>query len=232
MIAKIEERRQAIALRKQGMSLRDIVKIVPVAKSTLSLWLKQVQLSTPQKQRLTLKKRDAQARGALRRRTDRIASTNAIYMESEREVGEISKRELLLMGAMLYWAEGAKQKKHHIAAGVKFSNSDPSMIRLFVRWLQECCDIPLDRLRFDVYIHETATKGREDLFRHWSEKISVPIHFFRGVYLKKGNVKTKRKNIGADYFGLVSVKVYRSTNLNRRIDGWIRGVCRYYWGMV
>ncbi|MEK7619200.1 MAG: hypothetical protein AAB416_03105 [Patescibacteria group bacterium] len=232
MIAKIEERKKAIALRKEGRSLRDIVKVVPVAKSTLSVWLKQVHLSKPQRQRLTQKKREAQLRGALRRRTDRIASTEIIYQEAAKDIGEVSKRELWLMGVMLYWAEGAKQKEHNVASGVRFSNSDPVMIRVFLRWLDEICRIQFDQVRLDVYIHETAKKTKQEIFHHWSKKIGVPIGSFQGLYYKKGNIKTKRKNIGEDYFGLVSLKVYRSTIMNRRITGWVKGIEQYYWGMV
>ena len=55
---------KAIELRKQGFSYREILKQVPVAKSTLSLWLYSVHLSVPQKQTLTQKKLDAARRGA------------------------------------------------------------------------------------------------------------------------------------------------------------------------
>lgn len=232
MIAKLKEKDHAISLRRAGMSLRDIVKIVPVAKSTLSIWLREVHLSKPQKQRLTQKKRAAQLRGALRRKTDRITATDLIYEETGRDIGELSKRELWLMGIMLYWAEGAKQKEHNVSSGIRFTNSDAVMIRLFVRWLDEICGIPFDLLRFDVYIHETAMKTKQEIFHYWSQKIDIPISSFQGLYFKKGNIKTKRKNIGEGYFGLVSLKVYRSTILNRRITGWVKGIEKFYWGVV
>lgn len=232
MIAKIKEKDRAIALRKEGMSLRDIVKNVPVAKSTLSLWLREVHLSEPQKQRLTRKKYDAALRGALKRKTDRIIAAEKIYQVAEKDIGSISKRELWLMGVMLYWAEGAKQKEHSVSSSVKFSNSDPAMIRLFVRWLDEICSIPFDLLRFDVYIHETAKRTKQEIFHYWSQRVGIPISSFQSLYLKKGAIKTKRKNVGEGYFGLVSLKVYRSTILNRKIVGWVKGIEKFYWGVV
>lgn len=232
MILKTEEKIKAIELRKQGMSLRDIVKIVPVAKSTLSLWLKEVKLSKPQKQRLTQKRLDAALRGALKRKAERIAITKFIYQETEKDIGKISQRELWLMGVMLYWAEGAKQKEYNPSCKVQFSNSDPRMIRLFVLWLKQICFISLDHLRFDIYIYESAKKTQRELFDYWSKQIGIPKTSFKGLYFKKGNIKTKRKNIGKGYFGLVSLKVYRSTTLNRKIDGWIKGIEKYYCGIV
>ena len=75
------------------------------------------------------------------------------------------------MGVMLYWAEGAKQKEHNVASGVRFSNSDPVMIRVFLRWLDEICRIQFDQVRLDVYIHETAKKTKQEIFHHWSKKL-------------------------------------------------------------
>lgn len=226
MIAKSKERDLAISLRKEGLSLREIRTRVPVAKSTLSVWFKEVHLSRPQKQRLTQKRLDAAMRGAMKRKSDRITATELIYQEAGRDIGAISDRELWLMGIMLYWAEGAKQKEYSPSNSLKFSNSDPAMIRLFVKWLNEICEIPLDSLRFDVYIHETARRTREELFSYWAKKINVPVSLFKGLYFKKGNIKTKRKNTNEGYFGLVSLRVYRSTAFNRKITGWVQGICK------
>jgi transposase len=49
-------KRIAIQLRREGYSYSEILKKVPVAKSTLSLWLRSVNLTNSQKQKLTLKK--------------------------------------------------------------------------------------------------------------------------------------------------------------------------------
>ena len=44
-MAKVSEKKKAIELRKQGLSYSEIRKIVTVAKSTLSLWLRSVGLA-------------------------------------------------------------------------------------------------------------------------------------------------------------------------------------------
>ena len=48
---KIEEKNKAIKLRKQGKTYVDILRAVPVAKSTLALWLKEAKLSQAQNQK-------------------------------------------------------------------------------------------------------------------------------------------------------------------------------------
>jgi hypothetical protein len=50
--AKLYKER-AIMLRKKGLSYREILVEIPVAKSTLTEWFKTVGLTVAQKQRLT-----------------------------------------------------------------------------------------------------------------------------------------------------------------------------------
>lgn len=49
---KIHEREKAIVLRKEGYSLNEIKALVPVSKSTLSTWLRNIQLSKAAQNRI------------------------------------------------------------------------------------------------------------------------------------------------------------------------------------
>jgi transposase len=59
-----EYKAKAILLRKQGKTYREILIEIPIAKSTLSDWLRSVELSKPQKQRYTQLRKEAALRGA------------------------------------------------------------------------------------------------------------------------------------------------------------------------
>lgn len=222
MIVKTKEKAKAIKLRKQGLSYNEILKQAPVAKSTLSLWLRSVGLSKKQKQRLTEKKLAAMKRGWEVCRKKRLDNTEMIKNKARLDIGKISRRELWLMGTMLYWAEGSKEKKWNIGVSLKFSNSDPMMIIFFLKWLKEICLISPQNIIYELYIHETA--NWKCAVRYWSKIISVPSQKIR-VYFKHNKIKTKRKNTGNDYHGLIIVRVRKSTNLNRKITGWIEGIC-------
>src|SRR3989338_6632524 len=130
-INKAPRKQKAIELRKKGKSYSEILKTIPVAKSTLCLWLKSVGLSKPQQQRLTEKRLQSAQRGGDSRRAQRITETKEILEKARREIGKITNRELLLIGAALYWAEGSKQKSHAVSTGILFTNSDPQMLILF-----------------------------------------------------------------------------------------------------
>ena len=134
MILESKFKERAVILRKQGKTYSEILKIVPVAKSTLSLWLRSVALARPQKQRLTEKKREAQKRGGLARYKTRLSTTHDILTLAKGEVGLLTPRELLLVGSALYWAEGSKQRKSARSVGIVFGNTDAVMVRFFYRF--------------------------------------------------------------------------------------------------
>jgi len=214
---------KAIKLRKDGKSYSEILKHIPVAKSTLSLWLRSVNLSKRQKQILTLKKIQAAWRGGEAKKRDRIERSNIITEQAKMEIEKITNREAWLAGIMLYWAEGSKQKETNVSVAVKFSNSDPVMLIFFIKWLKKYLKVLDDEIVFEMFIHENYKEKKNDFIQYWSRMLDYPISKFNRVYYKKHNLKTKRKNIENNYHGQLAVMVKKSTDLNRKIIGWIKG---------
>ena len=219
MIKKNQEKTQAITLRKQGFSYNEILKKVPVAKSTLSVWLRDIGIAKRQTQNLTEKRKIAQQKAQQACRNIRIKKEADIISRAKSEIETISRKELWLIGTVLYWAEGSKQKEHNVSQGVSFGNSDPKMILLFHKWLRECCDIKKEDFYYRIYIHERADLAKAKKF--WSELLDEKIE---KAHLKTHHPKTNRKNIGEDYNGLLRFDVKKSTDLNRKIKGWILGI--------
>lgn len=217
----INQKEIAITLRKEGHSYSEILKKVPVAKSTLSLWLRSVGLAKQQKQKITEKRIAGALRGAKSRKDQRIKITKEIKDRAKIDIKSINGRDLWLIGIALYWAEGAKEKDYGTRTGISFSNSDPRMILIFLKWLKNTFSVNNSNLVYELYIHETADIKKAQIY--WSQILSMPIENMR-TYLKKNKIKTIRKNIGNDYHGLIRVKVNKSTNLNRKITGWIEGI--------
>lgn len=223
MQEKIVEKQKAVELRKQGLSYREILEQIPVAKSSLSLWLRSVKLARRQHQRLTEKRLAAVIRGGVVKRDKRIALTKQIKDKARIEVGELSKRELWLIGIALYWAEGSKEKDHR-SAKVLFSNSDPLMIGIFLKWLLEVIETPKEKICFNIVLHENNKHRIKDVNDYWLKHTDFPKENFGNIYFKKNKIHTKRKNVGKNYFGLLRVGVRESSSLNRKIQGWIEGI--------
>jgi hypothetical protein len=159
-----------VDLRKQGLSYREILAQIPVAKSTVALWLQSVGLSQKQKQRLTERKVAAALSGGKARRKHRIWETRQIMDAAKSEIGPLSWREFWLMGVMLYWAEGSKEKDYRPDARVQFTNTDSRMIRLFLLWLDFACGIDSENITLEVYIHETSRYRMREIINYWSQE--------------------------------------------------------------
>ncbi len=222
MIEKLQEKQKAIGLRKRGLSYSEILRHITVSKSTLSLWLRSVGLSQRQKQRLTEKKLESMQRGWIACRNKRIKITEIIKNNAKKDLGKISKRDLWLIGIALYWAEGRKEKNRGVDVGL--INSDEKLIKAYLKWLQEICNIKGNEIHFRIYLHETSRHRLQEVREFWASKTRFPINKFEKVSWKKHRIKTLRKNVGKNYFGLLSVRVEKSTNFNRKIQGWIEGI--------
>jgi len=217
----MEKKQKAIILRKRGLSYSEILREVPVAKSTLSLWLRDIGLAKKQQQRITNKRILSARKGAEKRRNQRIEITKEIKNSSRKDIKEINEKDLWLIGISLHWAEGAKEKNGN-SSGIIFSNSDLRMILIFIKWIESVFKIKRSELVYELYIHETA--NIKNAQNYWSKNISIPLNNIR-TYLKKSKINTIRKNSDDDYYGLIRVRIKKSTNLNRMIDGWVDGVC-------
>lgn len=224
MISKVKEREKAIALRKNGKTYAEILSIIPVSKSTLSLWLRSVNLSKKQKQRITAKKRASQLKGALARKTTRIVKTQHIFESSKETLGVFTPRDLFILGVGLYWAEGTKEKVYRPSVPIEFANSDPKMITVFMHWLRKCVRIPNADIQLILHIHQNRQADIPKFKKFWMQATGLSEQSFGAVVIKKHNPKTRRRNTEDSYKGLLAIRVKRSTMLNRRIQGWIYGI--------
>ena len=225
MNAKIIQKEKAILLRQRGLSYSEILKQVPVAKSSLSLWLHSVGLSRHQKQRLTRKKLLAMKRGWDTIRSRRIALTQKIKNDAKANVPSLIKDPFWLLGTSLYWAEGAKEKAWRTGEKMAFSNMDLAMHQLFIRWATQYLNLSPERFKFEIYIHESGDFQRAKRF--WGRHLDVSPKAFR-VYFKKDKKNSVRRNNNKQYHGVLRIVVTQGTNLNRKIAGWIDGVIEYF----
>jgi transposase len=216
--AKDDLRSRARDLRAQGMDYEQIAAALGVAKSSVSLWVRD--LPTPA--RLSYAEcRKRSAEGARRywaaERPARDAQRAADRAAAAAEIAELTDRELLIAGAIAYWCEGAKSKPHRRDERVVFMNSDPSLIQLFLRFLEVTGTCRTD-LVFRVCIHENADAGAAETF--WSSVTGAGPEQFRRPTLKRHNPTTLRKNVGETYHGCLRIEVQRSSGLYRKIEGW------------
>src|SRR5207253_5845058 len=117
----------------------------------------------------------------------RLARQRATIETARAQVSSLAESELFVAGVALYWAEGTKAKPWRPGENVKFINSDPDVIRLFIAWLA-LLGIGVDRLTFHLSIHESADVAAAE--KSWASVVGVPESAFRKAVLKRHNPKT------------------------------------------
>lgn len=201
-------------LRARGWSLMEIHRHLGVPTSTASQWCREVIdlpgnfVSAPREVRaLTAERRER------RRREDKAAASAA--------VGPVSDREVVLTAAIAYWCEGSKDKPYDRREWLSFVNSDPGLIRLWMRFL-DLMDVAVERRRLRVLIHETGDLAESTAF--WSDVAGVSASSFGKPTIKRHRPRTNRRNVGPDYHGCLCVTVASSARLYRVVEGAAKAV--------
>ena len=78
-----------------------------------------------------------------------------------RATGEMSERDLFMVGIGLYAGDGRKGD-----GLVTLSNSNPALVQLFCRWFRRLFDVDEARQRLSLYLHEGL--NIETANPHWS----------------------------------------------------------------
>ncbi len=119
--------------------------------------------------------------------------------------------ELRIAGVMLYWGEGTKG-----ASTVKFTNSDPAMIRVFMSFLRNICGIDEGRLR--ALVHCYPDQQPSYLVEFWSSVSNIPIKQFYRCTIHEGRPGTYKKK---SQYGTVVIN-YSDKRLLTLILSWIQ----------
>jgi len=119
--------------------------------------------------------------------------------------------KLKIAGIMLYWAEGTLKGQT-----VDFVNSNPDMIKLFLKFLRRICGIAEKRLRVYLYIYSRLSL--KNSMSYWSEITQVPSNQFTKPYIRKGNLNLSNRKLP---YGLVHIR-YNDKKLLETIALWIK----------
>ncbi len=203
----------AIELRSEGKSYKAISSLLGIPKSTLSGWFGAEDWSKEIKERLIKAENEVskvhmqdlnKVRGENLRQQYRLARD-----EARKEFENLKYNPIFIAGIMLYWGEGDKVNPN----GVKLSNTDSEMIKLYVFFLMKICNIPIERIKAQVLIYPDLDDLECRTF--WSDASKLPIENFTKTTVIEGRHKTKRLATG---ICLITVS---SSYLKVKILEWI-----------
>jgi transposase-like protein len=170
VFVKPEARTEARKLRSEGgLPISAIASRLGVAKSSVSRWVRDVEL-TPE-QHAALKAMNPLYNAQLRGQSARSASARAVRSAAQQHGRALARRgdALHIQGCMLYWAEGAKSRN-----AVAFANSDPHMMVLFLRFLRDCYGVTVDRVALAVNCHVDNGLSAPEIVQWWLDRLGLP----------------------------------------------------------
>ncbi len=219
-----KDKDKALALRKQGKSYNEISRAFKIPKSTLSFWLKDVQLSKKAKknlkngwQRVGLKKLLLMNRN---RTLIAQKSADSIQKEAAKDIKKIDRQTLFFLGSALYWAEGYKSTKWGKWRCVDFTNSDSAAVKLMMRFFREICLVKDNKFCFQLMVHDKSQSDKA--LKFWSKLTRIPEKQFMKVFVWKYKQKVKKSDRVLPN-GTIHVRIY-DVKLFHKILGRIDGL--------
>ena len=169
-----------IKLYSSGLSMADIAKLQKISVHKVVYWM----------QKFGIK---------------RLSRSEATYIKKHPNVDPfkfhspftLETAKLLGLGLGLYWGEGTKANK----TSVRLGNTDPRLIKAFIKFLTEIFNIKKNDLRFALQIFTDIDPLTA--MNYWIKNLKVKKEqFYKTIITKSGSLGTYRKK---SLYGVVTV---------------------------
>jgi predicted transcriptional regulator len=204
-VMKTAERIEARRLRREGISIKNIARRVGVSQSSVSIWVRDIELTPEQHQRLNernrLHYRQVLAHAVLAER--HRERRRAAQMEGRRQAR--AGDPFHAAGCMLYWAEGSKTRN-----AVKITNSDPEVLRFFVRFVRAYFDVTDEMFRVTCNLFADHVEIQGKVEQYWLDQLELPRASLRKSVVNVYSKYSQKKRSNRLPFGTCRVSVYRT----------------------
>jgi transposase-like protein len=165
---KTRERNEARRLRAvDGASVKEIARRVDVAQSTVSRWVRDIELTEDQREALRIAAYNGHVKG--RTMNSRLRREVRVMAQEEGRILAAQRDPEFVAGCMLYWAEGSRQRN-----SLRFTNSDPEMVRFFVRFLRRFWNLDDTDLRITCNLFADHVETQREIEDFWLDVASLP----------------------------------------------------------
>lgn len=218
---KKEMKEKAILLRADGLSIGDISKELKVSKSSVSLWVRCVELSVEQKESLKNKNpifnRYYHSSKSI---INNARKKRHIYQNEGKNLVRNTngvKRDLLISGCMLYWGEGSKKRN-----SVILCNSDVNLLKYFISFLTTFFNI--DKNKIGLYINcHTDIHSIEEIETYWLNQLDLTKKNCRKHSINYFPESKKRNKLP---YGICTICIY-NTKIAQQIYGAIQEIANF-----
>jgi transposase-like protein len=176
---KDKEYEQARSLRLMGASVRDIARQLSVAKSTVSIWVRDIKLTDEQIARLNAESRTLGTRGREKftqtMQLKRQALVATLRRQAEEQYETLRSDPEFMFGLALYIGEGSKGGLSTLI----ITNWNPCVITQAIHFFEQL-GMPRERMRCKIVLHPNQDVAAAETF--WSHTTGLPLTQFARTY--------------------------------------------------
>ena len=201
---KTAERDMARKLRReQGLSIKEIERRLGVSRSSVSLWVRDIEL-TPEQHEALHGKNAAFYRQALGHavRSARCRHRR-LWWQVEGRAAACRGEALHAAGCMLFWAEGSRKRD-----AVILSNSDPELVKVFVGFLRRYFDVPDEKFRVWCNLFADHVERQYEVEQFWLDTLELPRACLKTSTVNRYSPHTKKKRTNRLPYGTCRVSVH------------------------
>ena len=223
-MAKYAQRIKARHMRGGGISIIVIARKLGISKSSVSKWCRDIILTEEQFEKLRKNRgislKTGQRMGAETNKNKRLHAIKMAEDWGKKLIKKISKREILLIAAALYWSEGSKSDR---TSGFIFVNSDPEMVLVMKLFLVNVLHIPSEDIVCSIQINRVHEKRIKTVLSFWKKLLHLKKSQFRKPYYVDTKINKIYDNY-ENYYGICRLVVRRGMNLKYKMLGLIKAV--------
>jgi len=214
-------------LRKRGYSYLELSQTLKISKSTAYYWTKRVNLSVSAQAKIDKKLKESFRKGlsAYNKVYCKIHSReaakirNKIEERASKEINTLSFSDLKLIGSALYWAEGGAKNRNRL----QFSNSNPFMIKVVMRFFRKVCGASEDKIKAIIHIYPGINYQKALNFWCQITKLSKNNFYSPQTQISKASKRKRPRNTLP--YGTLHLTIL-DTKLACRVKGWIKGMAK------
>jgi hypothetical protein len=209
-------------LRRLGLSYGEIMDEIPVKKSTLATWCRDVKLTETQYEAIRERRtpepgRDLGGNGYTTQ-TPRRLEIEIIRAQAKLEAIHLADDPFWAAGVSLYWGEGSKTGRR-----LSLANSDPAALRLFKSWAERF--LPPNH-GWSARLNLHADNDEKNARAWWARQIRVPVDDFTKSYIKPDGTGHRKNHLPN---GVCTLIKRRGTDAYHQTMAWVEFLRDYLW---
>jgi len=217
---RIKEKEIARNLRRDnGFSISEIEKKINVPYTTIKRWIKDIPLTKEQDIQLAIRNPNyKKSENASKIYSETYRSRRSEFQKNGRDIAKNCKFSLWVAGAMLYWGEGGKSCRDLVS----FSNSDPYMIQLFLRFVREELKIEDAKIKISIHCYNDI-HSVEEIEKYWLDISGLLKNNLNKTIVNKYPTSSKKTKIGKSEYGTCTIR-FGSVESVQKIFGFIKEI--------